>query len=192
MARSLPAGTLDVLTSRSFITCELIELELTEPLYLNSSQYDIVATTATSQGQQVFLAQGQFLNYSGVRETDEMRVNTVNISFSGATNQFINIALNDRILHRPIRIYKVFINSTNLQLITEPVIIYDGTIVGATVEESPDNSIVTLQTANEFYDFERRSGRRTNTGSQQRFFPGDLGMDFSTKSISDIKWGRAS
>jgi hypothetical protein len=192
MARSLPAGALDVLTSRSFITCELIELELSTPLYLNSSQYDIVATTATSQGQQTFLAQGQFLNYSGVRETDEMRVNTVNVSFSGATNQFINIALNDRILHRPFRIYKVFINSSNLALLTEPVMIYDGTIVGATVEESSDNSIVTLQTANEFYDFERRNGRRTNTGSQQRFFPGDLGMDFSTKSISDIKWGRAS
>lgn len=192
MARSLPAGVLDVLVSRSFITCELIELGLTTPLFLNSGQYDLLATTQTSAGQQTYLAQGQFLSYTGVRETDEMRVNTVNVSFSGATNQFLNFALNDRILHRAFRIYKVFINAADLALLTAPVMIYDGSIVGATVEESVDSSVVTLQTANEFYDFETRRGRRTNSGSQQRFFPGDRGMDFSTKSIADIKWGRAS
>lgn len=192
MARSLPTGVAAILSSRAFITCELIEFELDTPLYLTTAQFDIAAETATSGGVQTYLAQGQFLMYSGVREIDEVRVNNINVTFSGATNTYINIALNDNYLHRPFRIYKVFLNNSNMALLTDPVLIYDGAITGASVEESQSESTVTFQTANEFYDFERQAGRRTNSGSQQAFYPGDRGMEYSTITISDIRWGRAS
>ena len=39
--------------------------------------------------------------------------------------------------------------------------------------------------------FEKKNGRKTNNTSQQRFFSGDLGMDFSSQTVQDIKWGRA-
>ena len=31
----------------------------------------------------------------------------------------------------------------------------------------------------------------TNNTSQQRFFSTDVGMDFSSQTVLDIKWGRA-
>ena len=40
-------------------------------------------------------------------------------------------------------------------------------------------------------DFEKKSGRKTNSTSQQRFFSGDLGMAFSSETVLDIKWGRS-
>lgn len=192
MARILPAGAVDILTSGAFVTTELVEIGLSTPLYLTTAQFDISAATATSGGTQTYIAQGQFMSYTGVREIDEVRVNNINVTFSGATNTYVNIALNDNYLHRPFRIYKIFLNSATMALLTDPIMIYDGSITGASVEESSRESLVTFQTSNEFYDFERTAGRRTNTGSQTRFYPGDKGMDYSTQSISDIRWGRAS
>ena len=37
---------------------------------------------------------------------------------------------------------------------------------------------------------EKKSGRQTNNNSQQRFFSTDVGMDFSSQTVLDIKWGR--
>ena len=39
-------------------------------------------------------------------------------------------------------------------------------------------------------DFEKVSGRRTNTNSQKLFFSSDKGFEFSGSSVKDIKWGR--
>ena len=192
MSRGLDANVVAILNSNSFITCELIEFELTTPIYLTNAQFDIATDTATSGGTQTYIAQGSFMTYSGVREIDEVRVNNINISFSGATNTYINIALNDNYLHRSFRIYKTYLNPTDMTELVEPVLIYDGVVVGASVEEGPQESVVTFQTANEFYDFERTAGRKTNDGSQQRFYPGDKGMVYSTISINDIRWGRSS
>ena len=192
MSRPLPAGAVAILNSRAFITCELVEFQLSTPLYLTNAQFDIAASTETSSGTQTYLDQGTFLAYSGVREIDEIRVNNINITFSGASNAYINIALNDNYLHRAFRIYKVFLNNSDMALLTDPIMIYDGAIVGASVQESATESVVTFQTANEFYDFDRTAGRKTNNGSQQRVFPGDRGMEFSTSAVQDIRWGRAS
>ena len=38
---------------------------------------------------------------------------------------------------------------------------------------------------------EKKSGRQTNNNSQQRFFSTDVGMDFASQTVLDIKWGRA-
>jgi hypothetical protein len=192
MSRTLPSGAVAILQSRAFITCELLEFNLSTPLYLTTAQFDITASTNTSGGTQNYIAQGNFMAYTGVRETDEMRVNNINITFSGATNTYINIALNDAYLHRTFRIYKIFLNNSDMATLTDPILIYDGKITGASVEESSTESVVTFTTANEFHDFTRIAGRKTNSGSQTRFFPGDKGMDLSTSAIADIRWGRAS
>jgi hypothetical protein len=36
----------------------------------------------------------------------------------------------------------------------------------------------------------KKNGRKTNNTSQQRFFSTDVGMDFSSQTVQDIKWGR--
>ena len=53
----------------------------------------------------------------------------------------------------------------------------------------PDIDIPDFGTT-DFDDFEKRSGRKTNNTSQQRFFSTDVGMDFSSQTVLDIKWGR--
>ena len=39
-------------------------------------------------------------------------------------------------------------------------------------------------------NFEKVSGRITSDTSQQRFFSGDKGFEFSALTVQDIRWGR--
>ena len=56
--------------------------------------------------------------------------------------------------------------------------------------ESETQSNVKLVIVSHWADFDKKSGRKTNNSSQQRFFSTDVGMDFSSETVLDIKWGR--
>jgi hypothetical protein len=178
------------LESDRFMFAELIEFDLDTPIYLTSASYDITTATATSSGTQTYLAQGSFLNYSGVRHSDELRVNNVSLQLSGSTATFVNMVLQDQYLHKTVKVYKCWINLTTRAIVDAPVLIYSGTMVGGEVNDTQSECQVTMTTSNEFYDFERITGRRSNDNSQQRYFAGDRGMIYSTAAIADIKWGR--
>ena len=59
------------------------------------------------------------------------------------------------------------------------------------IDESDNSSTVGLSIVSHWADFEKKNGRKTNNTSQQRFFSADVGMDFSSQTVQDIKWGRA-
>jgi hypothetical protein len=178
------------LESDRFRFAELVEFQLDTPLYLTTAGFNISASTATSSGTQTYLAQGSFLNFSGVRQSDELRVNNVSLTLSGSTPTFVNMVLQDQYLHRKIYIYKAWLNLTTGAIVDAPVLIYTGTITGGEVNDTATECQVALTTSNEFYDFDRITGRKTNTDSQEKWFPSDRGMRFSTATIADIKWGR--
>ena len=67
---------------------------------------------------------------------------------------------------------------------------YKGTIDTYAITESDNESVLSLSVVSHWADFEKRSGRLTNNNSQQRFFSTDVGMNFSSQTVLDIKWGR--
>ena len=75
-------------------------------------------------------------------------------------------------------------------MIADPFLLYDGQIDTFTINENQNESTVNLGIVSHWADFEKRSGRKTNNTSQQRFFSTDVGMDFSSQTVLDIKWGR--
>ena len=68
---------------------------------------------------------------------------------------------------------------------------YSGNIESFSVNESEKESTVNLSVVSHWADFDKKNGRKTNNTSQQRFFSADVGMDFSSETVQDIKWGRA-
>jgi len=50
--------------------------------------------------------------------------------------------------------------------------------------------IIKLTVTSHWANFSKTNGRTTTDNSQQRFFSGDKGMEFSALTIKDIKWGR--
>jgi hypothetical protein len=189
----LPAAIVNQITRRAFISTELLELELPVPIYLTAAPYDITQQTPTSNGFKTYVAQGSFLSYSGIGLVDTIRVNSIQITLAGATSNYIQYLLNEQFLHRPLRIYKQFLEQkivVNQQsTFIAPILIYEGVMTGASMTEDGKQSTITLNTNNQFYDFDRKNGRRTNPASQKRYFPNDKGMDFSTVNVQDIQWG---
>ena len=58
------------------------------------------------------------------------------------------------------------------------------------INEQPKTSSLTLSIVSHWADFNKKNGRKTNNTSQQRFFSTDVGMDFASQTVQDIKWGR--
>ena len=100
-----------------------------------------------------------------------------------------NSEINENIVNDAVSIFRGFLNDSNA-LIDDPFLFYKGTIDTYGIGESGDTSNVTLRIVSHWADFEKKSGRKTNSTSQQRFFSGDLGMEFSSETVLDIKWGR--
>jgi hypothetical protein len=50
--------------------------------------------------------------------------------------------------------------------------------------------VIELDIASHWSDFEKRSGRKTNSNSQGLHFTGDKGFDFAANIVKDLKWGR--
>jgi hypothetical protein len=87
-------------------------------------------------------------------------------------------------------IYRGFLNDSNT-LIADPFLLYKGNIESFNISETEKDSAVGLSIVSHWADFEKKNGRKTNNTSQQRFFSTDVGMDFASQTVQDIKWGRA-
>ena len=69
--------------------------------------------------------------------------------------------------------------------------LFKGRIESFSINESIKNSKVNVSIASHWSDFSKVEGRKTNTGSQQLHFSGDLGFEFASQTVQDIKWGRS-
>jgi PAB1-binding protein PBP1 len=112
------------------------------------------------------------------------------LSLSGADQTFISTCLNENVINDEVKIFRGFLQDTNV-LIDDPFLLYNGQIDNFGISETDKDSLVNLAIVSHWADFEKRSGRKTNNTSQQRFFSTDVGMDFSSQTVQDIKWGRA-
>ena len=79
----------------------------------------------------------------------------------------------------------------NGALIADPFLLYKGAIDTFSINETNTESLVNLTIVSHWADFNKVSGRKTNNSSQQRFFSTDVGFDFSSQTVLDLKWGRA-
>lgn len=189
MARGLHSDIKTELAKDSIIFSDVVELFLPGGTQrLTNAPFDIITTTTTG-GSGTYSANGEFLSFDLVSETLEARVNQINIVLSAASNTFTNLFMNNDYLNSRVCVYRVFFDTAFAQ-VNNPVLMWDGEIVGYRISENTKTSTISIVSSSVFYDFERVTGRRTNDKSQQTIFPGDRGMEFSTSAIGDIKWGR--
>jgi len=70
-------------------------------------------------------------------------------------------------------------------------LLYKGYVDTFAISENKTESNLNLNIVSHWADFEKISGRKTNNNSQQKFFSTDVGFDFASQTVLDIKWGRA-
>jgi hypothetical protein len=154
----------------------------------------IPAGTDTLSGSRTFVSNGAWLSWGTPSETGAPVINTSAITLSPTIDSgyYANIFLNKAYIGTRAVIYRQFFDPQTSPLDDQgaPVMMWDGEMTSFKIQDSQDNNIIQVQTANIFYDFDAVNCRRTNTASQSQYFPNDKGFEFATQDIKDLSWGK--
>ena len=187
MARGLSSAVKTELATGNIDPVLLIEFGFATPVYLTNASFDI--TSSVSGSSETYLSNGHLRNISAVSETNKPTKNSLVISLSGVDQTYVSIALNENIINDDVHIYRGFLDS-NFSLIADPFLLFYGTINDYKITDNTTSAKIVLTVTSHWGNFSKTSGRTTTDNSQQRFFSGDKGMEFSALTVRDIQWGR--
>ena len=188
MTRSLTTAIKNELANNNITPVHLITINFSTPVNITDCSFSL--TSSISGSSVTYNASDFIMGMSNFTEETDITKTSLTISLSGADQTFISTVLNENVINDSVTIYRGFLDNTN-SLIADPFLLYDGQIDSFSISESETSSTVSLAVVSHWADFEKTSGRKTNNNSQQRFFSADVGMDFSSETVQDIKWGRA-
>jgi hypothetical protein len=184
MARDLTTAVKNEIVTDSLQPVNLIYINVGTALRVTDHYKDLTYDSNT------YTASSLFTKLSSVTESSEIQVSNITVTFTGADQTITSLFLNNPYLEKEAEIYKGFIDG-NETLIADPFLLFKGRIESFSINESLDNSKVNVVIASHWADFSKVEGRKTNTGSQQIHFSGDLGFEFASQTVQDIKWGRS-
>ena len=188
MTRALTSAIKTELATNNIRPVHLITIGFGTPVNITDCIYEL---TSSVSGSSVTYSSSSFLlSIPQFTEETDLTKTSLNLSLSGSSQTFISTVLNENVVNDNVDIYRGLLNSSNA-LIADPFLLYKGSIDTFAIEETDTESFVTLSIVSHWADFEKSSGRKTNNNSQQRFFSTDVGMDFSSQTVLDIKWGRS-
>ena len=187
MTRSLTTAVKNHLATNEIKPVHLITIGFGTPQNLTDCVHDL---TSSVSGSSVTYSSSSFLvSYPEVSEETDIGKSSISITLSGADQTYISLALAENIVNDAVTIYRAFLDANNA-IIADPFLLYKGNIETYTIVETDDSSVLNLNIVSHWADFEKKSGRKTNNTSQQRFFSSDVGMNFASETVLNIKWGR--
>lgn len=186
MDRGASAAFLVELLKSTSSPCHLVEVHFDDgTIYMTDAWRSVV------WGGNTYVANGHFLNFSGLSETAELQVHTLNLSVSAVDQTWIAAALTKPYINRRVAIYKAFLDYTQ-SVVTLPIEIWRGGMDGMQIVDAPDGKCaVAISATGQHGDFDRRAGRHTNPSEHKIFFPGDTFFDRCAQLNKVIKWGAA-
>lgn len=164
----------------------LLELELVdEIIYLTDWAVDLTWSGHT------YLANGWFVDLKEVAETTDNREQQIEIILTGAPEEinaitFLNVKQNK---HGRVRLG---ILDTSYNLIGDPYLIYEGRFDYPEIEDSDEQTRITLHYSSRFADLDKPKNIRYTNESQQQMFPGDRGFEYVASLVAEWNgfWGR--
>ena len=167
------------------ISVDCVELHLTtssgsrDTLYLCNGGFDVSfdSLTAPDAGSNTYVAQGNFIGFSGMTEDFDVRVGKFTITLSGLNNSYVQKFIDYPIEGKRVCIYKCFlsfgVNGTDpLTLVAAPILMYDGTVYNFSIQETQNTCQINIDCSSLFADFEKSQGRKTNNWSNW-FYQGE-------------------
>jgi hypothetical protein len=184
MTRSLTASLISEISSDKLNPVNLVYIGIDTGYYYTDHYKNITFNSNT------YLASSIFLGASESQESSEVSANSLVLKFSGADQTMTSLFLNYEYMNKQAYVYRGFLDDTQT-LINDPFLLFDGRIENFNLEEKGNSSNILISVASHWSDFDKIAGRKTNTTSQKLFFPTDKGFDYASKSVKEIKWGRA-
>lgn len=136
-----------------------------------------------------FTSSGHILRIGDASETSDLRVNSLSLTLSGADREYITLFQDEHYMNARCAIWRSVIDDSN-SVVGEPFLFFDGRITSFTINDDESSSEIEVEVASHWKDFEKVINRKTNSNSQQVHFPGDLGFEFASSTVKDLKWGR--
>ena len=187
MTRNLTSSIKTALATNDIRPVHLLTIGFSTPVNLTDCSFPL---TSSVSGSSVTYNPSDFIvGISDFTEEIDVTKSSVALSLSGADQTFISTVLNENVTNDEVTIYRGLLD-TNNSLIADPFLLYKGNVENFVINETETTSVVNLTVVSHWADFEKKNGRKTNNTSQQRFFSTDLGMDFASQTVLDIKWGR--
>jgi hypothetical protein len=194
--KTLVAALQTALGKKTLQAYEMVFLDVDAGVWLTNAPIDV------DYGGDTFTSVGAFLGFSEISEEQEFGVSEVTVSLSGLpmhdlrdingdpVNLF-SMFLEHEYIDKTIKIYRVFFDDD--QPITDGVMLmFDGRCDQPTISEDPTgNTTISVRAVNQWIDFERVGGRKTNHNQQLFFFPGDNFFEYVKDSVKDLKWAPA-
>jgi hypothetical protein len=187
MTRNLTTALKNELANYVLRPVHLISFGFSTPV--NFTDCSFALTSSISGSSITYNPQGFLKGLSQFTEEVGITKSSLRIGLSGVDQTYISIVLNENIVNDAVSIYRGFLDDNN-SLIADPFLLYDGQIDKFEINEADDTTDIIFTIVSHWADFEKMSGRKTNPTSQQRFFSTDVGMEFSSQTVQDIKWGR--
>tara|TARA_A100001388_G_scaffold74023_1_gene52530 strand:+ start:1214 stop:1780 length:567 start_codon:yes stop_codon:yes gene_type:complete len=188
MTRNLTTAVKNQLATNNISPVHLITIGFSTPINITDCGFDL---TSSVSGSSVTYSSSSFLlSIPTFTEETDLTKSSLQITLSGANQTFISTCLNENIVNDSVTIFRGLLDNNNA-LISDPFLLYKGAIDTFAINETENSSLVNLSVVSHWADFNKVSGRKTNNSSQQRFFSTDVGFDFSSQTVLDLKWGRA-
>jgi hypothetical protein len=188
------------------ISIECIEIQLREQsgardtLYLTNGGFNVSfdSPTAPDSGINNYIAQGDFIGFSGFGEDMDVKVGKFTISLSAIGNDYANKFLSLDVEGARVCIYKAFLSfgptgEGPLELVATPILMYDGSIYNYAINETANTCQVNLDCSSLFADFERTAGRKSNNWSNWLFQGSQYDACFEKSGwvgTTEFKWGK--
>lgn len=184
MTRTLTTAIKNELATDSLQPVTLVYINVGSGFRFTDHYKDITYDSNT------YSASSLFTRLSSVKESSEIEISNITLSFTGADQTIISLFLSNTYMEKEAEVYKGFLN-TSEGVIADPFLLFKGRIESFSIDEGLNQSNANIIVASHWSDFSKIEGRKTNTNSQQLHFSGDLGFDFASQTTLDIKWGKA-
>ena len=180
MTRGLSSAITTELGNQNIKAIALVELNFPTPQRITNHYKDLTHNSNT------YTASSHLLGISGKGENSAIDVSSFQIELSAVDSAFVSIVLNNVVNNDQVTVDMGFLDSTDALIDT---FTYEIGFIDSFRIDTEKGRIV-LNCTSHFADFSRTAGRKTNNGSQQRFFSTDVGFEFAGLTVQDILWGR--
>lgn len=188
MSRGITQALKDAFNDDGFYLATLIKMNRGNST-LHLTDY---TSNLTDIGGQGYTTSSHLLQIGGTSESQELRVNDMTLTLSGVEKEYIASFLNDSNFTKDtVTIKRAAVNPSNNSVIGS-FVAFEGRISEYAIQEDERSSSVEITIASHWADFEKTSGRKTNSNSQKIYFKDDKGFEFASKTVKDLRWGRKS
>jgi hypothetical protein len=184
--------TYNQLNARSLRFIDLVKIVLpNKTLLVTNYEQDVTITTEDGSTTETFLTGKGYLYHSDIVLASNLDNNTVNLVFDSvyldsAADTPGTVFANSNYAGAPVTIRKALVD-VNSDITN--FIIFKGIVDSFTIKITNNDSLLNVVCGGPFANFDKTViYGYTNTKSQNRLYPDDLGFEFSQNNVRNITW----